>query len=256
MCRGTKPAKAKVQAKVPVARRPRTSDGPRVSDLEKRLGEALNREAEALERETATREILRVISSSPADIQVVLDAVAKSAARLCVADDTVIRRRDGDFLGRVAHHGRLPVRPGLAIPVTRGTVVGRSMLERRPIQVPDLQAETEEFPEGSTNAREHGFRTVLTVPLLRQGNAIGAVQLRRTEVQPFTDTQIALLQTFADQAVIAIENARLFNELQTRNRELEAASRHKSEFLANMSHELRTPLNAIIGFSEILLDGP
>jgi signal transduction histidine kinase len=99
-----------------------------------------------------------------------------------------------------------------------------------------------------------GVRTVLAVPLIRDGVAIGAIAIRRSEVQPFTDKQIALLQIFADQAVVAIENVRLFNEIQEQTRQLEAANRHKDEFLASMSHELRTPLNAVIGFSEVLLE--
>ena len=128
------------------------------------------------------------------------------------------------------------------------------MLQARTIHISDLQAEAEEFPEAAGNARRLGFHTMLSVPLMREGAAIGAIQLPRTEVRPFAERQVALLQTFADQAVIAIENVRLFKELQASNqeiaeksRQLEVASQHKSEFLANMSHELRTPLNAIAG---------
>jgi two-component system, NtrC family, sensor kinase len=173
--------------------------------------EAKNRDlTEALEQQTATSEILRVISSSPTDLQPVLDAMAESAACLCTAYDASILRLDGDVLRLVAHHGPIPSPLGLAVPAIRGTVTGRTVLDRQTVQVADVQAEAEEFPEGSTFARELGHRTILSVPLLREGVAIGAIGLRRAEVQPFTDKQIALLQTFADQAVIAIENVRLF----------------------------------------------
>jgi signal transduction histidine kinase len=238
-------------------------------DFEKRLAEALaqvqTRERELLaarEQQAATSEILRVISNSPTDVQPVFDAIAHSATRLCESYDASIFRVDGDRLTFVAHHGPIAQRHGdFSLPLVRGTVGGRSVLESRTIQVADLQNEDREFPDAAENARRFGFRTLLSVPLLREGLAIGGIQLRRREVQLFSEGQVALLQTFADQAVIAIENVRLFTELTAKNRDLvdahaqlEAASRHKSEFLANMSHELRTPLNAIIGFSEVLSD--
>src|SRR6266545_2831351 len=179
--------------------------------------------SEALEQQTATTEILRVIAGSPTDLQPVMDAVTASAARLCGAYDASIFLRKGDGLDLVAHDGPLAASIGLRIPLVRGTTTGRSVLERRTIHVADVQAEAEEFPEGSVLGKEWGHRTLVNVPLMREGVAIGAIQLRRAEVNPFTDKQVRLLETFADQAVIAIENVRLFKELEARNRDLSVA---------------------------------
>jgi signal transduction histidine kinase len=216
--------------------------------LERKVDERTRELTESLEQQTATAEILRVISSSPTDIQPVLDAVAEAAARLCAAQDCVIRILEGEVHTAVSHYGSIT--PGNASVLRHDSTVGRALLERRTVQVADVQAE---FPNNAQYAKLN-IRTMLASPLLREGEPIGAIVLRHSEVSPFTDKQIKLLETFGDQAVIAIENVRLFNEIQEKSRQLEIANRHKSEFLAGMSHELRTPLNAVIGFSEVLAE--
>jgi GAF domain-containing protein len=181
---------------------------------------------ESIQQQAATGEILSIISRSPTDLQPVLDAVAESAARLCEALDAAIYRVDRERLRLVAHHGPIPIGPvgEFTMPLGRGTANGRAVLDQRTVHVADLQAEAEEFPEGSQYSCRFGDRTSLSVPLMREGVAIGTIYLRRTEAQLFTERQVALLQTFANQAVIAIENARLFEAEQTRSRELQTRS--------------------------------
>src|SRR5262249_9332307 len=176
---------------------------------------------EAQEQQTATAEVLKIISASRTELQPVLEVVVRSAARYCKADDVTLFELDGQDLREAAHWGALPTGGGgFRFPCTRGSVAGRVVLERKPIHVIDLQAEAENFPEGSALARRFGHRTIASVPLLSEGMAVGTLQIPRTEVNPVTDKQIALLGTFAAQAVIAIENARLLNELRQRTTDL------------------------------------
>src|SRR5262245_16541543 len=187
--------------------------------------EELRRElAEARERELATAEILRVISSSPMDLQLVFEQVAASAVRLCDAHDAVIFQVDGEMLRLVAHHGQIPI-PGpvgqVMVPLTRALTFARAILDRQTIQIADLQAETAEYPQGSEFALSLGFRTALAVPLVVSGKAVAVISIRRAEVREFTDRQIELLKVFADQAIIAIENTRLFEAEQASKRELQ-----------------------------------
>jgi GAF domain-containing protein len=207
----------------------------RIQELTKELTRARGELAEAQEQQTATAEILRVISNSPTEPQRVFSEIAASAACLCDAYDVVIRQVDGDSLLLVAHHG--PILVGGTFPLTRGVFMARVVLDQRTIHVADLQAESDEYPEGSDNARRLGLRTVLGVPLIRAGEAIGVIAIRRTEVRPFTDRQIELLKTFADQAVIAIENTRLFEAEQARTREVEAKS---AELVQSLEYQTAT----------------
>jgi GAF domain-containing protein len=177
---------------------------------------------ESLEQQTATSEILGVIASSPTDVQPVLDTIAESAARVCGSDDATIRLIEGDTVSLVAHYGTIP--PGAARRTLSWHTPGNeAMLQRRTVHIPDMLAEAERFRDSGTGRDPHyprSIRTFLATPLLREGTAIGVINIRRTEVKPFTDKQVALLETFASQAVIAIENVRLFKELDARTSEL------------------------------------
>ena len=233
-----------------------TSGGPRTPSFAE-VAKALR---EAHEQQTATGEILQVISRSRTDIQQVFETIVRNAVRLCDGFFGIAFRYDGHELSIIAHHAFSPraveeIARSYPAPPGPESMSGRALLRREVIHVTDV---TVPGPETASRSQqlglELGYRAFLAVPMLRDGEPIGVINVVRVEPRAFTDRQVALVKTFADQAVIAIENARLFLEIEDKSRQLEVASRHKSEFLANMSHELRTPLNAIIGFSEVLAE--
>ena len=197
----------------------------------------------------------RSSAARPSICRVVLQTLVESAAQLCDADKaTITRQKDGVFFRAEAYGFSrefidyvrdVPVKP------ERGTVTGRALLEGKIIHIADVLADPDY--SWSEAQRLGGFRTILGVPMLREGIPIGVLALTRDDVRPFTQKQIELVSTFADQAVIAIENVRLFDEIQEKNRQLAEASQNKSQFVSSMSHELRTPLNAIIGLTEMMV---
>jgi PAS domain S-box-containing protein len=217
------------KARVGRARKTRADLERQLKACKREIANARERLIEATKQQTATSEMLRIISDSP--LQSVLDAVAEHAARLCDSNNAEIYRLENNLLRLVASYGELPVhiqaREGF--PVNRDRVIGRAICDRRSVHVHDLAAEDSEYPSGSSDAKRQGHRTTLGTPLLRERTPIGVILCRRWEVRPFSDNQIALLESFADQAVIAIENVRLFDAEKQRTLALAQANRDLAE---------------------------
>jgi signal transduction histidine kinase len=240
----------KAKTRVGRTHQPGTDLERQLKACRRELAQAREHLVEALEEQTATSEVLRIISNSPTEIQPVLDAVGENAARLCDANNAVIFRLEGDLLRLVASYGGIPTtshaREG--IPTNRDTVIGRAACDRRTIHVHNLAAEDSEYPVGSRDAKREGHRTTLATPLLREGTPIGVILIRRMEVRPFCDKQIALLETFAAQAVIAIENVRLFEAEKQRTLALAHANRVATmgHLAASIAHEVNQPIAAVV----------
>lgn len=223
--------------------------------------------SESLTYQTGSGNILKVIASSPTEVGPVLKAIADNACEVCDAYDAGVLLRDGDDLRFSAHHGPIPI--GIEKwPINRHWAAGRAVLDRQPVHLHDmLTDENADFSDGRELSRRMGHRSILSVPLLRENEAIGAIVLRRTEVHPFSDKQIALLQTFANQAVIAIGNVRLFEEVQARTRELAASLddlrtaqdrlvqteklASLGQLTAGIAHEIKNPLNFVNNFAAL-----
>jgi serine phosphatase RsbU (regulator of sigma subunit) len=208
--------------------------------------------SEALQQKAAISEILRAISNSPANAQSVLDTVAAAAARLCDVTNVEIFQVEGDEVRLVAKQGHYRIWPiGFSLRISRDLVIGRTVADAASVHVPDLQAAEADFPQGAAYAKQYGHRTVFATPLLREGKAIGAILIRRLEVRPLTDNQVALLNTFADQAAIAIENVRLFKEIQEKNRKVEEQAKELAEWNAALEFRVAEQVSQLERLSRL-----
>jgi signal transduction histidine kinase len=226
--------------------------------LEQKVVERTRDLADALEKLRALGEVSQAVNSS-LDLQTVLTTIVMHAVELSGTDGGAIYEFDEtgqEFKLRATHGMSATLIDTIREAHIRmgETVIGRAAATRAPAQTPDILEQPRSSPATLRGLEKNGLRPLLAVPLLREEQVVGALVVRRTAPGPFPQETVDLLQTFATQSVLAINNARLFHEIELKSRELEIASHHKSEFLANMSHELRTPLNAIIGFSDVLLE--
>jgi C4-dicarboxylate-specific signal transduction histidine kinase len=241
------------KARVGGVRKTRADLERQLKACRRQIAHVRERLVDAMKQQTATSQVMHIISNSP--IQSVLNAVAENAARVCGANNAEIYRVENNLLRLVASHGEIPVdlhaREGF--PVNRDRVIGRATCDRRTIHVRNLAAEENEFPAGSSDAKRQGHRTILATPLLREGAPIGVISIRRWEVRPFYAKQVALLENFADQAVIAIENARLFEAEKQRSlalAQVQAELAHVSrvttlgQLTASIAHEVTQPIAA------------